>query len=76
MTEPNFETVLIDTHNYQVFDNTQNAWDWPTHLRVSPYTATGADSSKSANEATLTGTRLYGRSSESGHWPTPTVLNT
>ena len=36
MTEPNFETVLIDTHNYQVFDNTQNAWDWPTHLRVSP----------------------------------------
>ena len=40
MTEPNFETVLIDTHNYQVFDNTQNAWDWPTHLRVSSSVAT------------------------------------
>jgi glucan 1,3-beta-glucosidase len=76
MMEPNFETVLIDTHNYQVFDNTQNAWDWPTHLRVSPYTATGVDSSKSVNEATLTGTRLYGLSSENGHWPIPTALST
>jgi glucan 1,3-beta-glucosidase len=35
MTEPNFETVMIDTHNYQVFDDTQNAWNWPEHLRVS-----------------------------------------
>jgi glucan 1,3-beta-glucosidase len=76
MTEPNFETVLIDTHNYQVFDNTQNAWDWPTHLRVSPYTATGADSSKSVNEATPTGTHLYGLSSVNGHWPIPIALST
>jgi glucan 1,3-beta-glucosidase len=76
MTEPNFETVLIDTHNYQVFDNTQNAWDWPTHLRVSPHTETGADSSKSVNEATPTGTRLYGHSSENGHWPIPIALST
>jgi glucan 1,3-beta-glucosidase len=36
MTEPTYETVMIDTHNYQVFDDTQNAWDWPTHLRVGP----------------------------------------
>jgi glucan 1,3-beta-glucosidase len=76
MTEPNFETVLIDTHNYQVFDNTQNAWDWPTHLRVSPHTVTGADSSKSVNEATPTGTRLYGLSSVNGHWLIPIALST
>lgn len=33
MSEPNFETVLIDTHNYQVFDQTMNAWNWGQHIR-------------------------------------------
>jgi hypothetical protein len=39
MTEPNFEDVFLDTHNYQVFSNEENARDWPTHISVSRVTA-------------------------------------
>jgi len=35
MTEPNFEDVFIDTHNYQVFSNEAVAWDYGTHIQVS-----------------------------------------
>ncbi|KAK4688993.1 glucan 1,3-beta-glucosidase, partial [Tremellales sp. Uapishka_1] len=32
MPEPNFEDVVLDTHNYQVFNDEQNAWTWDQHL--------------------------------------------
>ena len=35
MSEPNWEDVALDHHNYQVFDQASNEWDWPTHLNVS-----------------------------------------
>lgn len=34
MSEPNFEDVFIDTHNYQVFNNDFQTWDWNTHIKV------------------------------------------
>ncbi len=34
MSEPNFEDVFIDTHNYQVFNDDFQTWDWPTHIQV------------------------------------------
>ncbi len=33
MSEPSFEDVFIDTHNYQVFDNNVETWDWNTHIQ-------------------------------------------
>ena len=39
MSEPNFEDVLLDTHNYQVFDNTEVAWSYQQHLEVGPETS-------------------------------------
>lgn len=36
MNEPNFETVFIDTHNYQVFNDDYQTWDQNRHIRVSP----------------------------------------
>jgi len=32
MTEPNFEDVFVDTHNYQVFNNDAVSWDYNTHI--------------------------------------------
>jgi glucan 1,3-beta-glucosidase len=37
MSEPNFETVFIDTHHYQVFNNDYQTWDWNRHIRVSTF---------------------------------------
>ncbi|KAI9637448.1 putative cellulase [Dioszegia hungarica] len=33
MTEPNFESVFIDTHNYQVFNDDYQTWDQNRHIR-------------------------------------------
>lgn len=33
MSEPNFEDVFLDTHNYQVFNNDFQTWDWETHIQ-------------------------------------------
>lgn len=37
MTEPNFESVFIDTHNYQVFNDDYQTWDQNRHIRVSSF---------------------------------------
>ena len=34
MSKPNYEDVFLDTHNYQVFNNDYQTWDWPTHIQV------------------------------------------
>lgn len=33
MTEPNFEDVFLDTHNYQVFNDDYQTWDQTKHLQ-------------------------------------------
>lgn len=35
MTEPEYEDVLLDTHNYQVFNDEYVAWNWDEHISVS-----------------------------------------
>ena len=37
MTEPNYEDVFIDTHNYQVFNDDYQTWDANTHIKVNPF---------------------------------------
>ncbi|OXG24862.1 glucan 1,3-beta-glucosidase [Cryptococcus neoformans Ze90-1] len=32
MTEPEYEDVLLDTHNYQVFNDEYVAWNWDEHI--------------------------------------------
>lgn len=39
MTEPEYEDVLLDTHNYQVFNDEYVAWNWDEHISVSSYRA-------------------------------------
>ena len=34
MEEPTWESVLVDTHNYQVFEDSYQTWDWPRHIEV------------------------------------------
>jgi len=34
MTGPDYEDVFLDTHNYQVFNNDYQTWDWSTHIKV------------------------------------------
>lgn len=37
MVEPEFEDVLLDTHNYQVFNDEYVAWNWDQHISVSSF---------------------------------------
>ena len=34
MSEPTFEDVFLDTHNYQVFDPSYQSWSYDTHVQV------------------------------------------
>lgn len=37
MVEPEYEDVLLDTHNYQVFNDEYVAWNWDQHISVSSF---------------------------------------